>query len=354
MRPLLAGVSLVIVVAALPARPAAQGLPYALFEQYLEALRFETGIPGLSAAIVQGGREAWSIGLGRQDVENSVAARADTPYLIGQLTQPMTALVLGQCVQQVGLDINQPMRRWTSSLPESSATVYHVLAHASSGVPGEAFRFDTDRFGLLASVADDCTRSHFRAAVTANIFDRLGMQDSVPGRDLRAIGSADERLFDDGRLRRYESVLQRLAVPYRVDRSGKATRSDYPAESVTGATGLVSTVRDLARFEMAVDANTLVASDLLSVAWTNAVTSSGRSLPAGLGWFVQNHNGRRVVWQFGSLRDGGSSLVVKVPERDITLILLANSDGLAPGDTLASGDINASLFAKLFLRLFVS
>jgi CubicO group peptidase (beta-lactamase class C family) len=354
MRPLLAGVSLVLAVAALSARPSAQDLPYILFGQYLESLREETGVPGLSAAIVKGRQEAWSIGLGRQDVENAIPARADTPYLIGQLTQSFTAIVLGQCVQWAGLDIDQPVRRWTAAIPESSATVRHVLAHASSGQPGEAYRFDTDRFGALATVAEDCADASYRAAVAANIFDRLGMMDSVPGRDLRAIGDADDRLFDDGRLRRYESVLLRLAVPYRVDRSGKATRGEYPRESVTAATGLVSTARDLARFEAAVDDDDLIARELRAVAWTNATTSAGSPLPAGLGWFVQSYNGRRVVWQFGSMRDAGSSLVIKVPDRDITLILLANSDGLAPGDTLAAGDVTASLYARLFLRLFAS
>ena len=49
----------------------------------------------------------------------------------------------------------------------------------------------------------------------------------------------------------------------------------------------------------------------------------------------------------------GRQRLLKVPSRDITLILLANSDGLAP-DTVANGDITVSLFAKLFLRLFVS
>jgi CubicO group peptidase (beta-lactamase class C family) len=353
-RPLLAGFCLVLAAAALSARSHAQGLPYALFEQYLESLREETAIPGLSAAIVRNGREAWSIGLGRQDVENAVAARADTPYLIGHLTQSLTAILLGQCIERVGLNVNQPVRRWTTAIPESSATVWHVLAHASSGVPGEVFRFDPGRYGTLAAVAEDCTRDSFRTAVAANIFDRLGMRDSVPGRDLQVIAGADDRFFDDARLRQYEDVVRRLAVPYRVERSGRATRSDYPADSVNGATGLVSTARDLARFEGAMDDNALIGGGLRSAAWTNVTTSTGAPLPVGLGWFVQSINGRRVVWQFGSLRDAGSSLVIKVPDRDITLVLLANSDGLAPGETLAAGDLNVSLFAKLFFRLFVS
>ncbi|MGE3473054.1 MAG: serine hydrolase, partial [Vicinamibacterales bacterium] len=73
-------------MATLSSRPAAQGLPFTLFERYLDSLRQETGVPGLSAAIVQDGREVWEVGLGKQDIENNIFARPDTPYLIGQLT----------------------------------------------------------------------------------------------------------------------------------------------------------------------------------------------------------------------------------------------------------------------------
>ena len=37
----------------------------------------------------------------------------------------------------------------------------------------------------------------------------------------------------------------------------------------------------------------------------------------------------------------------------LTLILLANSDGLSAPFPLQEGDVNASLFARAFLRLFV-
>jgi len=354
MRALRAGALVLVATVALMPRPAAQGLPYALFDRYLDALREESGIPGLSAAIVQGGRLVWDTGLGRQDVEQSVPARADTPYLIGDLTQNFAAIVIGQCVEQAGFNIYQPMSRWSGGIPESGAQVRHVLAHASTGAPGEAYRYDLGRFAQLTPVADDCADRPFRRVVAEDIFDRFAMRDSVPGRDLSAIGAADHDYFDDGKLRAYESVLTRLAVPYRVDRSGRATRGDYPADGVSAAGGLISTVRDLARFDLALDDNALIGPPLRAAAWTNVTTSAGAPLPTGLGWFVQTYNGERLVWQFGAIRDVGSALVLKVPSRQITLILLANSDGLAPGDTLAAGDVTVSLFARLFLRLFVS
>ena len=93
----------------------------------------------------------------------------------------------------------------------------------------------------------------------------------------------------------------------------------------------------------------LLESSTLSRAWEPV-----GSLPTGLGWFVQRHNGERVVWHFGLARDAYSSLVVKVPGRGLTLILLANSDGLVgPPYNLADGNLSSNLFASLFLRLFV-
>ncbi len=352
MSSLRAGV-VVLAVLALAPRPDAQGLSYSLFERYLDALREQTAIPGISAVIVQGRRVVWEAGLGKQDIEKSIVPRSDTPYLIGDLTQSFGAAVLGQCIERVGLNINDPMRRWTADIPEPGATVRHVVAHASSGAPGDRFDYDPARYAALTSVTDTCSNRPFRRTVAEDIFDRLSMRDSLPGRDLARM-AASSGFFDDARLRRYEAVLQRLAVPYRVDRSGKATRSDYPDDRVTAATGLISTARDLAEFDAAIDNNLLVDGALRAAAWNNVTTTSGVPLPTGLGWFVQTYNGERLVWHFGQVRDTSSALVLKVPGRDITLILLANSDGLSAPYALAQGDVTTSLFAKLFLRLFVS
>jgi CubicO group peptidase (beta-lactamase class C family) len=354
MRSLRAGVLVLVATVALSPRSDAQSLPYALFERYLDALREEAGIPGLSAAIVQGRNLVWDAGLGKQDLERSIPAVASTPYLIGGLTQNFAAVVLGMCVEQAGLRIDQPVNRWTSGIPESGAQVRHLLSHTSAGAPGQAYRFDLGRFAQLTPVADDCADRPFRQVLAEDIFDPLRMADSIPGRDLDAIGSSAPDYFDDGKLRHYESVLLRLAAPYRVDRNRKATRGDYPRDGLTTGSGLVSSVRDLATFDSRLDDNVLIGSSVRAAAWTNVTTPAGAPLPTGLGWFVQRYNGERLVWQFGSVPEVSSALILKVPSRDITLILLANSDGLAPADNLAAGDVTLSLCAKLCLRLFVS
>jgi CubicO group peptidase (beta-lactamase class C family) len=86
----------------------------------------------------------------------------------------------------------------------------------------------------------------------------------------------------------------------------------------------------------------------MATMWSNQA-----GMPTGLGWFVQNYNGQKIVWQFGNTPGAYSSLILKVPDRHLTLILLANSDGLSAPFSLQDGDVTSSLFARTFLRLFI-
>jgi len=94
----------------------------------------------------------------------------------------------------------------------------------------------------------------------------------------------------------------------------------------------------------------LISDEMLAQAWTPAVNPEGTLLPMGLGWFVQSYRGEPVVWHFGYIPNAYSSLIVKLPMRRLTFILLANSDRLSAPFQLAAGDITRSTFATLFLK----
>ncbi|MGE0040086.1 MAG: serine hydrolase domain-containing protein [Vicinamibacterales bacterium] len=340
-----------LVLAGPPGR--AQTLPYTLFERYVEALRQQAGIPGLSAALVRNGTVDWERGFGRQDVGRGIPAAPDTPYPVGGLTQSVTATLLGRCAESGTLDIDRTVQALVPDFPDATATVREVLAHASDPATPGRFHYDATRFAALTAVAEACSGRPLRTAVATDILDRLGMASSVPGLDLATAGNAARLALPPAVVARYDDVLARVALPYRVDRSGKATRTEYPAPGYDAASGLVSTVRDLARLDAALDDGILLRPDTLAVAWRPAVIG-GEPLPTGLGWFVQLYEGQRIVWQFSQEPDGYSALIVKVPARHVTLILLANSNGLASSATLETGDATTSPFVLVFLRLFAS
>ena len=340
-------VALLALAALGPSTEAQSSLPISLFERYVESLRRQTGIPGMSAAIVQDGRLAWDKGFGYQDVAGLVAAAADTPYPILDLSQTLSATVLlQQCVDFSHLELTDRVLRWDPEYPDDGTTVAQLLSHAS---PSGGFHYDASRFAALTRVLEQCASDRYPRLLADEILNRLGMSQSVPGADLGDGSSPSRQLFSSTTLDRYTAVLDRQAVPYSVDRRGRPTRSDTPIGVLTASTGVVSTVRDLARFDAALGDGVLLESGTLSRAWEPV-----GSMPTGLGWFVQSHRGERIVWHFGLAPDAYSSLVIKVPGRGLTLILLANSDGLAgPPYNLSDGSITSNLFASLFLGLFV-
>ncbi len=319
-------------------------------ETYLESLRQQAGIPGMSAAVIQDGEISWEYGFGFQDVGARIRATPNTPYLVGDISGTLATVLLLQCVEQRRLQLDAPLSNYGLTLPETGATLRQVLSHTSLAA-GEAFSYSAARFAQLTSVMEWCAPQPYRKSVAHRILRRLAMVDSVPGTDWQDLKAADAGgLFDPSDIDRYQRVLDRIAVPYKVDGRGRATRTELPPAGINAAEGLVSTVRDLASFDGAVDSAVLLLPETLAAAWTPAVASTGATLPAGLGWFVQSYRGERLVWHFGLVPNAYSSLILKVPERHITFVLLANSDGLSAPFALAEGDVTRSLFATVFLR----
>jgi CubicO group peptidase (beta-lactamase class C family) len=180
------------------------------------------------------------------------------------------------------------------------------------------------------------------------------MFDSVPGPNIVTIARRDEGVPHPDDVLRYLAVLQRRATPYFVDGRRRAHPSSYPesAAVLTPSTGLVTTVRDLAKFDLALKQDILLERGTLEHA-LNAPSANGEPLPHGIGWFVQTYNGEKVVWQFGMAENASSSLMITLPARGLTLIVMANSDGLVKVYSPANGDVTRSPFARLFLNLFV-
>jgi CubicO group peptidase (beta-lactamase class C family) len=322
-------------------------------EAYLESLRQQAGIPGMSVAVVQDGQIVWEHGFGFQNVAARVRATPDTPYPVGNVSATLAAVLLLQCVEYRRLDLDDPVERYGIALTEPQTTLRNVLSHMSVDGSGEPFKYNPERYAQLSAAMESCVRQPYRRSVAARLLDGLAMKDSVPGTDLREPGAVPDGLFDEADLDRYRRVLDRMAVPYKSEGRGRVERTELPPAGISAAAGLVSTVRDLARFDIALDSELLLRDETRTLAWSQVSTPDGKSLPTGLGWFVQTYHGERLVWQFGEIPNAYSSLVLKVPARRLTFILLANSDGLNSPFQLETGDVTRSLFATLFLRLAI-
>ena len=323
-----------------------------LFAQYADSLRRQASIPGMTTVIVGPDGGLYESAYGLQDVERSVWARTDTPFHTDGLTQIFTAELLLRCAEGGRLEIDAPVGRFDAGSAEPDATVRQLLTHTSASPAGLTFSYRPERLAPLTAVAKACNEESFRRTL-ARTLERFAMRDSVPGPDAATMTPDVLGVFDKAGIERYKAVLARLATPYAVDRRGHASRSDYPAKGLTAAAGLISTVDDLARFDLALRDGLVLREETLAASWQNPISATGAPLPHAIGWFAQTYNGEPIVWQFGLAQNASSSLILKVPGRGLTLIMLANSDGLARPFSLAAGDVTDSPFARQFLRLFV-
>ena len=302
----------------------------------------------MSAAVVQDGEIVWERGFGFQNVSARVRATPDTPYMVGGVSGTLAAVLLLQCAEERRLSLDEPVSTYGLSYPEGDVTLRKVLSHTSTDV----FSYSPERYAQLSTAVEWCAPQPYAKSVAHRLLERLAMKDSVPGSNLTSADAViPEDLFDPKDLDRYRRIVERMAVPYKVDSRGRADRTEMSPAQLTPVGGLVSTVRDLARFDAALDSGVLLRDETLSVAWNPVALRDGSTGPTGLGWFVQSHRAGRVVWNFGVVPGAYSSLVLKLPDRHLSFILLANSDGLSAPFQLGSGDVTRSLFATFFLKL---
>lgn len=321
---------------------------YAGFETELESLRQEMKIPGMSAAVVKNGQVAWAHGFGFADIENSIPAAPETPYHLASVTKTFAAVVIMQLVQEGKLSLDEPVSRYGVSLPEGDAVlVRHLMSHTSEGTPGAHYQYNGARYGLLSQVVLAATGRSLQEWVYERILHPLGMENTAPSPPAACAGLAFAPTC--------ERVYAALTHLYFLDADFNPAPG-FNEDSFNAGAGLMSTVVDLARFDAALDANTLVTAATKELMWTPTVSNSGQKLPYGLGWFTQDYRGTRLIWHTGFSSPSTSALFLKVPDKGLTFIILANTDLLSRHFQAGHGDdadVLCSLVALAFYKQFV-
>ena len=351
------------------------------FQQKIENLREELNIPGMSVAILQGQEIIFNQGFGYADVENKISATENTPYHIASLTKPFAAALIMQLVEENKLNLDSEIKdilkdRVLPPLPlddkphqgyasacdrmielqndnsypitfllrdyncnTQRITVRHHLTHTSQGISGEKYQYNGLLYAFLTFVVEAASGENFKEQLVKKIIEPLEMTRTFPG------------INDNVNTQ----VLKDCAKPYQVNKEGNPLLSnfDYTEGAIYASAGMISTVLDLAKFDIAMDQNLLVSEESKEKMFTATLASSGQPLPYGLGWFIQTYKGIKLIWHYGYEPGAYSSLILKIPEKKTTLILLANSDGASASFGLGEGNIFNSPFAVEFINLFI-
>ena len=306
------------------------------FQERLERLRIEGRVHSISVVIAKDQAIAWS-----RTLSEGGAIPDSTAFHLASLTKPLAATLILQLVDEGKVSLDDPVSKYGIALPNaSSVRVHHLLSHMSGGIPGSDFAYDGNRFSLLDVVIRRATGKSFAEALQERIIAPLGLRHTAP--------SPHSPAFAASGLDR-DAYLANLAPGYRW--SGDRFLPTAYDTTFNTAAGLTASARDYAAFSMAMDRDALLAPATRTLAYTPRIGSAGATMPYGLGWFVSDYKGVRVVWHYG-LWTASSSLVIKVPAQGLTFVLLANTDGLSAPYPLGSGRLDTSPWAREFLETF--
>ncbi len=303
------------------------------FEEDLVALKEYFHIPGLAAMVMQDGEIIYENYFGYADPEQEKPVDATTRFPIASVTKIFAGVLLMQLAEKGQVDLEEPINNYieNSSIPDA-VKIKHVLSHTSEGSPGNFFNYSS-RFSMLTTVIEKASGKTFTELLREKILIPQQLNATLP--------LVDKHTLD--------SIREQLALPYFYYGTVEAGHFDT---GVSASSGLVSTVRDLARFDHALESGKLISGASKTIMLSPFYSDDGRALPYGYGIFSQEFLEKKLVWGYGQ-EDCFSSLLLKIPEEKITLLLLANNNLMSDPARLIQGDVTYSLFALNFLKHFV-
>ena len=335
-----------------------------VYEKILIELQEEYYLPSISVAIISNKKVIYSNAIGYADIERKIVATDTTPYRIASITKPIASTIILKLVENGKLQLDGKLKDYwpnyinyfdniknmiKEQMPQyiglienyhfenGNITLRQQLSHTSEGIPGNNFKYSGFLYSELSNLVDFVSDKDFYSSVKEDIIIKLNMINSLP------------RQSDTWR----PHVIQNLAKPYFKKENGELVLGNYPKQNLGAGAGIVSTVLDLAKFDIALDSNKLISPEMKQLAFTPTILNSGKDCPYGLGWFVGEYKKHKVVFHTGWQPLSYSGLYMKVVDKNLTLILLANSEDLiAPFmNGLESGHIFESPFAEGFLDL---
>jgi D-alanyl-D-alanine carboxypeptidase len=326
-------------------------------DEYIEAQMRKQQIPGLSLAVVQAGKVVKMKGYGLANVELNVAATPSTVYELQSITKTFVACGIMLLAEDGKLGLDDKITRYLTGLPEawSEVTVRQLLTHTSgipsfvqdqgSGqaiiafaqkvesseeivrwaaarplkfAPGEGRKYSSTGYHLLGMIIEKVAGKPWGQFLHDRVFAPLGMTST--------------------RVYSAEDIIPNRASGYL--RFGELKNGLWftPAYRESAAGGLVSTVQDMARWESALEAGTILKPSTLAEMVvptklrSDSVVQERDGTRYGLGWDLPTYQGHRVMAHGGDHVSGFTANFSRFIDDKLGIIVLAN---LMPMDVVA-------------------
>ena len=323
-----------------------------LFSAWLEGQIAYRDLPGIAVGVVSGDRLVWSQGFGMADRAAGRTMTPDTRFRMASHSKLFTATAIMQLREEGKIRLDDPVSDYLpwfevrdASPDDPPITIEHLLTH-SSGLPREAgphwsdWEFPTDAelrnlmperqatfspevrwkysnlaYTVAGMVVESVSGMSWADYLQTNIFDPLGMTASSVDREDPLMSVGYGRRMPDG---------SREVLPF-VDARGMAA-----------ATGLTSTVEDMAKFVSAQfrdgprGGDRLLGTASLREMHRVRMLESTWTRGQGIGFAVSRIDDRLYVGHGGGYPGYTTSTTIQLDDR-VGVIVLTNTNDSNPG-----------------------
>jgi len=284
-------------------------------------------------------------GHGSANLEYGTEVTPETVFLVASVSKQFTAFAIAMLIARGDISLDDDIRTY---VPEMHAfeppIMIHHLVHHTSGLrdefgllgmagyhmddviskdkildllyrqrmlnfePGEEYSYSNSGYTLMAEIVERVTGKTFGEWTTDNIFAPLGMTNSHFRED-------------------HSSVIPNRAQGYITDDS--TFKNQNLSYSSVGASGLYTTVEDLARWMENFKTGEVGGPDVLSLIQQRGVLNSGDTLAYAFGLIHDTYKAEQRIGHSGSHR-GFKTYATRFPDLDLAIIVLGNLEEFQP------------------------
>lgn len=322
------------------------------FETFIETSQQRFRIPGAAVVVVEGNQVVFAKGFGVRELGKPEPVTPETVFPVASTTKAMTSMLLAALIDDGKLSWDQPVVEIWPDFKLSDPDVTPLirvrdLLSMSSGVP----RVDLVWSGasltaeqIMTSLADlpvetpPGTVYHYNNQIvaTGGYIGALAAGGQFGNLRQDYINLLQTRIFDPigmGSASASVEVIEAQpnhATPHDFTLSAEVVPTHFhPDPNITPAGGVNASAIDMARFVMtelgqgvAPDGTRVVSAKNLAETWQPVVQVT-KTLSYGMGWFIENYKGIRVIWHDGDVL-GSKALIGFIPDANIGLVVLTN------------------------------
>ena len=329
-------------------------------EERIQLLIDSLSIPGISVSLISGEEVVYRHSSGYSNLEHASLMTDTSLYRVWSVSKQFCAVSILKLMEEGQLDLDHPIGDYLDSIPDlwKEITIRNLM-NQTGGIkdylndyppgrklmatpfeeildstsipkfgPGEDWSYTNTGYWVLARIVESVSGISYQEYLKREFFEPASMRYT--------------RKFD------YQSVIPGRVSGYRVTEGipTNSTRILDEGFMADGDAELLSNLEDLSRWTARLLTGNIISGESLELAWSSTLLDNGdpidvsylifydREASYGMGWFISQLDGHRIVWTPGAGR-GFSTTILSLPDHNFSLVVLTNTRQFLVADRIA-------------------